>query len=255
MVKTDSMTRYAIKRALGVWHEEGVASLSRKVLGFIDYHWRKTVVIAKINAIKRMRSIDEIIDSAMQLDLVYMMQKRYEIKSFLQMLLQNRPKYILEIGTAGGGSLLLMSRVARENAVIISIDLPEGQFGGGYPKYRESLYRSFASPKQKMYLLRASSHEQSSLRAVLDILDGNLLDLLFIDGDHSYEGVKIDFDMYKGIVSKGGVIAFHDIVAGDISNAGEVSRFWSETKNAYSSNEIVESWDQGGMGIGWIENT
>ena len=36
------------------------------------------------------------------------------------------------------------------------------------------------------------------------------IDLLFIDGDHSYEGVKKDFDLYSQIMSDNGLIILHD---------------------------------------------
>jgi predicted O-methyltransferase YrrM len=36
------------------------------------------------------------------------------------------------------------------------------------------------------------------------------LDLLFIDGDHSYEGAKADWEMYKGFLRSGSVVIFHD---------------------------------------------
>jgi hypothetical protein len=36
------------------------------------------------------------------------------------------------------------------------------------------------------------------------------IDVLFIDGDHSYEGVKLDFDLYSKILSDKGVIIIHD---------------------------------------------
>jgi hypothetical protein len=36
------------------------------------------------------------------------------------------------------------------------------------------------------------------------------IDFLFIDGDHSYEGVKKDFDLYSKIISKNGMIVIHD---------------------------------------------
>ena len=36
------------------------------------------------------------------------------------------------------------------------------------------------------------------------------IDVLFIDGDHSYEGVKLDFDLYSTIVSDKGIIMIHD---------------------------------------------
>ena len=36
------------------------------------------------------------------------------------------------------------------------------------------------------------------------------IDFLFIDGDHSYEGVKKDFDLYSTILSENGIILIHD---------------------------------------------
>jgi len=37
------------------------------------------------------------------------------------------------------------------------------------------------------------------------------VDLLFIDGDHSYEGCRLDFEMYRDLVAPDGLIVFHDI--------------------------------------------
>ncbi len=36
------------------------------------------------------------------------------------------------------------------------------------------------------------------------------IDFLFIDGDHSYEGVKTDFELYSKLLSDRGIIAIHD---------------------------------------------
>ncbi len=36
------------------------------------------------------------------------------------------------------------------------------------------------------------------------------IDFLFIDGDHSYEGVKTDFELYSKLLSNRGIIAIHD---------------------------------------------
>lgn len=36
------------------------------------------------------------------------------------------------------------------------------------------------------------------------------IDVLFIDGDHSYEGVKTDFELYSNIMSDKGIIIIHD---------------------------------------------
>jgi predicted O-methyltransferase YrrM len=38
----------------------------------------------------------------------------------------------------------------------------------------------------------------------------NHIDLLFIDGDHSYEGCKNDWEAYKGFLRPGSIVVFHD---------------------------------------------
>jgi predicted O-methyltransferase YrrM len=82
------------------------------------------------------------------------------------------------------------------------------------------------------------------------LLGGQGLDYLFIDGDHTYEGVKCDFGMYGPMVRKGGLIAFHDIAEGLPEMVGGVPRFWQEVKSQYRHDEIIENRDQGGYGIG-----
>jgi predicted O-methyltransferase YrrM len=84
------------------------------------------------------------------------------------------------------------------------------------------------------------------------ILDGNSLDFLFIDGDHTYEGVRKDFEMYGKLVRRGGIIAFHDIVSGRPEDVGGVPRFWNEIKHDFGYIELVKNWKQSGCGIGII---
>ncbi len=162
----------------------------------------------------------------------------------------SRPRVVLEIGTAGGGTLFLFTRVADTEAKIISIDLPGGPFGGGYPKWKTSLYKSFARRGQRIYLLRRDSHDPRTLEGVKKILGGEKVDFLFIDGDHTYEGVKKDFEMYSPLVRRGGIIAFHDIVPGLPENVGSVPEFWNQIKAKHKHLEIVEDCNQGGFGIG-----
>ncbi|MEM5831577.1 MAG: class I SAM-dependent methyltransferase, partial [Candidatus Aenigmatarchaeota archaeon] len=146
----------------------------------------------------------------------------------------------MEIGTANGGTLFCFCKLAREDATIISVDLPEGPFGGGYPEWKIPIYQAFTKGNQKLFLLRKDSHNQETLEEVKNILSGNKLDFLFIDGDHTYEGVKKDFEMYSPLVREGGIIAFHDIINKDpLRKDIEVPKFWSVLKNRYRINEII----------------
>lgn len=140
---------------------------------------------------------------------------------------------MLEIGTAGGGTFFLFTRVATPDSTIVSVDLTLGPFGGGYPERKVRYYESFALPSQKIHLLRMDSYEETTLCVIGRILDGNGLDFLFIDGDHTYEGVRKDFEMYGKLIGKGGIIAFHDIVSGPPENVGGVPRFWNEIKHNF----------------------
>lgn len=179
------------------------------------------------------------------------MQIKEEFLELLKNFKRLNPRYILEIGTANGGTLFCFCKLVRDDATIISIDLPEGPFGGGYPNWKISIYQAFKKPNQKLYLLREDSHQKEALEKVKEILDGNQLDFLFIDGDHSFEGVKKDFEMYSPLVRKGGIIAFHDIAPnGILELAGGVSRFWKEIEKKNYYREIINNQNQEGFGIG-----
>ena len=181
-------------------------------------------------------------------------QIQEEILELLRILDERKPKIIIEIGLGRGGTFFLFSRVASEDATLISIDLPGGRFGGE-PNWRVPLYKAFRLPKQKLHLIRADSHNQKTLEKLKAILNGRKIDFLFIDGDHTYRGVKKDFEMYSPLVKESGIIAFHDIVGHPPETGCEVSRFWEEIKEKYEHQEIVKDWAQSWAGIGIIHKS
>ncbi|HEU03682.1 MAG TPA: hypothetical protein ENH95_00935, partial [Nitrosopumilus sp.] len=184
------------------------------------------------------------------------LQKKEEIKTLLKILKKYPSKNFLEIGTASGGTFFLLTKIADPKANIISIDLPQGAFGGElYPNSNMSIYESFANAKQKIHLIRSNSHEKSTLEKTKRILNSKKLDFLLIDGDHTYKGVKKDFEMYRGLVRKEGIIAFHDINKGPKKNVGEVIKFWKKIKSEYPSFEIIDFHSGEGYGLGFILNT
>jgi predicted O-methyltransferase YrrM len=185
---------------------------------------------------------------------IHAMQQRSEITGLLRELESLRPRRILEIGTAGGGTLFMMSRWVHPQALLISLDLPAGMFGGGYSRWKLPVYRSMVLPGQRIELIRADSHAPQSLEQVKAALAGEPLDFLFIDGDHSYAGVKSDFEQYAPLVRSGGLIAFHDIVDHPDYNAGgDVPRFWRELARTRDVREFIEN-PNGGYGIGLLSN-
>lgn len=179
-------------------------------------------------------------------------QVEEEITELLTILAKKRPSFVLEIGTAGGGTLFLFTRVSNPDATIISIDLPSGRFGGGYPTWKIPFYKSFAIHKQKVHLIREDSHAPATLSIAEKILEGHELDFLFIDGDHTYDGVKMDFEMYGKLVGKRGIIAFHDICPHPPETGCEVNRFWDEIKERHMHDEIIRDCKQGWAGIGVV---
>lgn len=58
------------------------------------------------------------------------------------------------------------------------------------------------------YILPIRGFSTDVIQAVRDVTQH--LDVLFIDGDHSYEGVKADWEAYKGLLKTGSVVVFHD---------------------------------------------
>lgn len=175
-----------------------------------------------------------------------------EIESVLREIERMEPRVVLEIGTGRGGTFFLLARAASPHATMISVDLPGGDFGGGYGVWRTLVYRQLVRSKQRGKFLRLDSHDPDTLAAVQDALEGRQVDVLFLDGDHTYEGIKQDYEMYSGLVRRGGLILFHDIVPASTAHGCDVARFWQEIKQGQSCEEFVENWKQNWGGIGVI---
>ena len=260
-----------VKKALEIRREEGMRVFLKKALSFIYRRLLDTYPcgllitypygLLRIKYLKGNLSLNELVDFSSHGigGLINPLQVRDEILELLRIVNAINPKVIIEIGTANGGTLFLFSRIASEDATIISVDLPGGMFlskyvkfsgYGGYPKWRIPLYKSFALVNQHLHLIKADSHNQATLEEVKGLLNGRDVDFLFIDGDHSYEGVKKDFEMYSPLVKNGGIIAFHDLIS-----ACDVSKLWSEIKGDYIDYiEIIKDQDQGRVGIGVLFN-
>lgn len=202
----------------------------------------------------RALSTDQLIQLTKKSPSFYVEQIDNEFKVFLDIISSEKPQVICEIGSYRGGSLFLFSRVSPPDAFIISVDL-------NFPGERKNVYQSFARQKQRILCVEGDSSLDKTLKKVKRSLKGKPIDLLFIDGDHSFFGVANDFVRYSPLVRRGGMIAFHDIVRDTFlktgikssSYTGEVPIFWDGLKHVYTEyQEIISDSSQDGYGIGII---
>ena len=176
-------------------------------------------------------------------------QNSLEIEGLYREVCQLCPEQVLEIGTARGGTLYLWTQAASDDAVIVSVDLPKGDFGGAYPIEKMPFYQEFARNNQALHLLREDSHDPMTIAKVKTLFARGKIDFAFIDGDHTYEGVKADFENYGPLVRPGGLIAFHDILPRPDMPSIQVDKFWAELKQTFETRDLIGS-DASGRKIG-----
>ncbi len=218
--------------------------------------WRRWILGAR--AARLARAARGVGDPAALFDLVRRgrtfraTQIRSEFLRLLGLVRDLRPARLLEIGTGRGGTTFLFSRVSAPGSVLVTVDLAMPA------PFRLALPR-LAPPGGRIAALEGDSHAEATAAAVREAL-GAPADFLFLDGDHTFEGVRRDFEAFSPLVRPGGLVAFHDIVPdhaqrGDTPtgrSTGGVPRFWAGLRAARpeACEEIVEDPAQDGFGIG-----
>lgn len=178
------------------------------------------------------------------------MQKYDELYALYKLLMEQKisTETVLEIGSGRGGTLWGWCHLPTTKTAI-SIDLPGGAFGGGLTDMDKERIENWAIENQSTYLASLDSHDPKTLEEIKNtLLDP--IELLFIDGDHTYEGVKKDYEMYSPLVRIGGTIVFHDICEHPPETKCDVKRFWDEVKQGKDFKEFLSeplSW--GGIGV------
>jgi len=182
------------------------------------------------------------------------MQEKNEIVPFLTYLSYKKPKSMIEIGCAKGGTTFLWTRILPPEGMKIIIDLPGGPWSLGGMNYLEvgALKTRLEGFSPNTHVRFSNSQHKDTLDWVKETLGEQKVDFLFIDGDHSYNGVKLDYENYKDFVAKDGIIAFHDIKSSPkhAELYCDVWRFWSEVKAKRKF--TIEYPDDGHCGIGVI---
>jgi len=152
-----------------------------------------------------------LVNRAMELGAVQIPE---ELSAFVDFLKTRQLRNVMEIGSEAGGTFWLWCQLAAMGGLKISLDKPDGDSGSGrFASPDELIARTakFKTFAPRVRVITGDSHRPPIRDAVEQALGGEKLDFLFIDGDHSFNGVKQDFLDYSTFVRPGGVIAFHDI--------------------------------------------
>src|SRR5689334_5158988 len=112
-------------------------------------------------------------------------------------------KAAVEIGVFEGLNTAIISRSVAADGIVYGIDpFFKGKLGISYHKIiaKMSIHRKGVAKVRWIEML--------SFDAVKHVPDE--LDFIFIDGDHSYEGIKRDWHDWSAKLKKGGFILLHD---------------------------------------------
>ena len=196
-------------------------------------------------------NIKEIVAEAYDLGMV---QNEYEIEKAAEFVQNLDIKSFIEIGTDRGGTFLVWGKLCDPSGMKISVDWVAGPWSSTNSKMHENFNvekrnSAMRSTGDNVFIFNGDSHSEEMYNKVKNTLNGKKVDFMFIDGDHSYLGVKLDYYMYKQFVKPGGWIAFHDIKSTETHHINEcwVDRFWEELdsdKVWFCSNN-----DWGGIGF------
>lgn len=159
-----------------------------------------------------------------------------------------RPDRLVELGTERGVSYAAFCQAVERLGLptrCYAVDTWQGDNHAGH--YDESVYQEVAAFNDRKNRRFASLLRTTFAEAVNYFVDGEV-DLLHIDGLHTYEAVSADFSTWQRKLSDRGVVVFHDtnVRRDDFG----VWRFWAELSEQYPHFELLHGYGLGILGVG-----
>ncbi len=149
------------------------------------------------------------------------------------------PRILVELGTHTGNSFCAFCQAVEENKLpthCYAVDTWEGDAHAGY--YGEVIYENLQGFIEGRFSGMASLLRTTFDKAKSNFEDGSI-DLLHIDGLHTYEAVAHDFEYWKPKLSNRSVVLFHDTQVFD--RGFGVYKLWRELAEEYPSFEFTHS--------------
>ena len=162
----------------------------------------------------------------------------YDLMLFL------RPRLFVELGTYWGTSFFSFCQAAKDFSLhtrCVAIDTWEGDDHTG--KYEVEVFDKVKEISTSLFADKDISLVRSYFHDALSGFTDESIDLLHIDGLHTYEAVQEDFTSWLPKLAPNGVVLFHDIA--DSCDYGSV-RYWKELLENYPGFSFQHSW---GLGV------
>lgn len=159
-----------------------------------------------------------------------------------------RPQLVVELGTHTGNSFSAFCEAVTDEGLAArchAVDTWEGDSQAGF--YGDDVYAELSPYIGANYGGFASLLRMTFDEAVDKFEDGSV-DLLHIDGLHTYEAVKHDFETWKNKLSPRGVVLFHDTCVFD--RGFGVHKLWTELSGTHPGFEFHHSHGLGVLLVG-----
>lgn len=155
------------------------------------------------------------------------------------------PKKIVELGTHYGTSLWSFSQAIKDKSMdteINAIDTWQGEKHAGF--YGEDVFLTVQGIKNEFYSNVSINLIRKRFEDATSDFEDSSIDILHIDGLHTYEAVKNDFESWLPKLKNNGIVLFHDIKVMELDFG--VYRFWEELQEKYITIEFFQSF---GLGV------
>jgi hypothetical protein len=159
-----------------------------------------------------------------------------------------RPKVVAELGVHSGNSYAAFCQAVHSvgcGAACFGVDTWQGDDQAGF--YGEEIYTDLVNWHDARYG-GFSRLVRSTFDSAVAYFEPGSIDLLHIDGLHTYEAVRHDFETWRPRLSSRSVVLFHDTNVRDRDFG--VWRLWAELSTEFPAFEFLHGHGLGVLGVG-----